>query len=190
MPDYKNGKVYRIVCRKTALVYYGSTVQDLDKRLWGHRNEYKKYVQDGQKYITSFDIYKGEDYYIELVQLVPCENKKELETVERRFIEANTCVNKYIPTRTPHEYHEVHKKERGEYQKTYSETHSEKKREYAKRYREINKTEINAKEKLFRENHKTQLSESNKAYREKRRDEIRIQRKAYRERKKEENTAT
>ena len=171
MPDYKNGKVYKIVCRKTGLVYYGSTVQDLDRRLWGHRNEYKKYVEDGKKYITSFDIYEGEDYYIELVQLVPCENKKELETVERRFIESNTCANKYIPTRTPKEYHEAHRKERGEYHKKYNEIHRVKKCEYAKQYRVSNKEEILAKEKLFREAHKTERSISNKAYRERKKAE-------------------
>jgi predicted GIY-YIG superfamily endonuclease len=41
MPDYSNGKIYKLVSDKTAMIYIGSTTQDLNERLSGHKNEFK-----------------------------------------------------------------------------------------------------------------------------------------------------
>ena len=89
--DYSQGKIYKIVCNKTGLVYIGSTYRTLDERLKEH--EYnckrfihtKKYNPDKLKKIcfcTSFFILLNKDYKIELIENYPCESKLELEIKE------------------------------------------------------------------------------------------------------------
>ena len=142
MPDYKNGKIYRLICNKTGLVYYGSTVKELNTRLSGHEGRYRLHLKTGKRYISSFEIIQEGDYYIELVQLVPCESKKELETVERRYIESNTCINKFIPTRTHTERYD-----------------KEHKSVYNKHYREQNIVALKAKDKKYFEEHRKKKPE-------------------------------
>ena len=46
MRDYKDGKIYKIVCDNTGLTYYGSTCEKhLSRRLSRHRNNYSYYLQ-------------------------------------------------------------------------------------------------------------------------------------------------
>tara|TARA_R110001606_G_scaffold14424_1_gene60940 strand:- start:36 stop:572 length:537 start_codon:yes stop_codon:yes gene_type:complete len=101
---YENGKIYKIVDNTNNNIYIGSTIQKLKYRLSRHKSKYNAYLQGKCKYITSFDIIKNDDYNIELLELYPCNNKKELELRERHNIERNICVNKNIPTRTHKEY--------------------------------------------------------------------------------------
>ncbi len=42
--DYKNSKIYRIVCNETGETYIGSTTQTLTKRLSKHKENFK-YLQ-------------------------------------------------------------------------------------------------------------------------------------------------
>ena len=42
MPNYKNGKMYKLICNNTGKIYIGSTTVLLCKRLAGHVNAYKK----------------------------------------------------------------------------------------------------------------------------------------------------
>lgn len=100
MPNYQNGKIYKITCDETNSVYYGSTVQSLSKRLSQHKENkhLKKYKTNVMTNLT-----------ISLIEVFPCNTKKELETRERHFIENNECVNRIIPTRTPKEYYQDNK---------------------------------------------------------------------------------
>jgi hypothetical protein len=56
-------------------------------------------------YVTSYEILKYDDHYIELVEKFPCADKAELHKREGEVIRANPCVNKCIPGRTRAEYH-------------------------------------------------------------------------------------
>jgi hypothetical protein len=47
-------------------VYYGSTTQPLSKRLSGHKAHYKQWQKQNYNYVTSFEIIKYDDCYIEL----------------------------------------------------------------------------------------------------------------------------
>ena len=101
MVNYKNGKIYKIVNNVNDLVYYGSTTQPLYKRLNNHKrrrscNVFKMNVEDNQLKII-------------LVENYSCNNKEELESRERYFIENNNCINKNIPLRTDKEYREDNK---------------------------------------------------------------------------------
>ena len=93
--DYKNGKIYRIVCNETGETYYGSTTQPLYKRLWHHK---------ANKTSSSRTIIERNNYNIVLVEEYPCENKEQLLRRERYYIENNKCINNNVPTRTPKEY--------------------------------------------------------------------------------------
>jgi hypothetical protein len=102
---YKNGKIYKIVDNTNDNIYIGSTCKLLCRRLAQHRYQYKKYLEEKKKYLTSFEILKNNDYDIVLLEVFPCKSKEELNKRERYYIENNICVNKYIPLRTQKEYY-------------------------------------------------------------------------------------
>ncbi len=107
MNKYSDGKVYRIVNSELNLVYYGSTTQTLNKRFYQHRKD----SFDPLRKNTSKRLFQTTSIpYIELLELVNCENRIELETIERHYIENHLsgfseCVNKVIPLRTNKEYY-------------------------------------------------------------------------------------
>jgi hypothetical protein len=99
--NYFEGKIYKIICNITKEQYYGSTKKKyLSMRLAGHRRDATDFDKGIGAKTSSYDIIKRGDYYIDLVELFPCNSRNELETRERYYIENNTCVNKKIPTRT------------------------------------------------------------------------------------------
>lgn len=107
---YKNGKIYKIVCNKTGLVYYGSTCQkELCQRLAAHKQNYKRYLNGKYCFVTSYKILENEDFDIVLVEDYPCDNKEQLFTRERYYIDNNECVNKIRPNRTKKEYRQDNK---------------------------------------------------------------------------------
>ena len=107
--DYKNGKIYAIRSYQTDMIYIGSTCSPLNKRMWDHRAKYKQYLKKKYKYITSFEILKYGDAYIELIQEISCKNILELRKWEGNYIRNMNCVNKYIPQRTKEEYYKDNK---------------------------------------------------------------------------------
>jgi len=92
MPDFKNGKIYKLVCNLTGKTHIGSTTQILCKRLTGHVTAYKKGTT-----ITSKAIIEGGDYSIILIEDYQCDRKDQLLQRERYYIESMTCVNKHLP---------------------------------------------------------------------------------------------
>ena len=127
MPDYSKGEQYCIRSHQTNLVYHGSTIQPLSKRFWGHRHDYKKWLKGDYHYVSSYEIMKYDDCYIELVEVYPCDNKKELERREGQLIreDENSC-NKCIPGRTSQEWREDNKEYLIEYFKQYHNDHRDK----------------------------------------------------------------
>ena len=110
MPDYSLGKIYKIICLETGLVYIGSTCEPtLARRLATHRADYKLYLNGKKNYITSFKVLENEVFEIVLIENCLCNSKDELHKQERFFIENNVCVNKHIPGRTVEEYYEANK---------------------------------------------------------------------------------
>lgn len=98
MVNYNNGKIYKIVCNKTGLIYIGSTTKNtIQTRLKEHEARFKK--NTGGKY-TCYEILKNNDYKIELLEEVNCNSKDELKNKERYYIEKIECVNSVIPGRT------------------------------------------------------------------------------------------
>jgi hypothetical protein len=144
MPDYSNGKIYKLVSDHTNKIYVGSTTQMLCARLAGHKKDFNSWKNNGKKqYISSFDLLELGEVKIILLENYSCKTKEELYARERFHIESLDCVNKVIPLRTMKEYlkdkKEVIKKQR----KEYYEINKEKINLLAKEYRFNNKEKIN-----------------------------------------------
>jgi hypothetical protein len=135
MTDYSQGKIYVLKSSQTDDVYIGSTKETLEDRFDSHKRDYKKWLNGKTHYITSFDLMKYDDVYIELLEDYPCNSKKELELEEGKYQRIMNCVNKRIEGRTHKEWIEDHREEIKEYQKKYREDN----KEHLKEYREDNK---------------------------------------------------
>ena len=97
MPNYQNGKIYKICSYNSDDVYYGSTCLKLCQRLAKHVSDWRlfKLKKDYVRRVTSFSILEQGNYYIELVETVPCSSKEELQIRERFWLNNNPCVNFY-----------------------------------------------------------------------------------------------
>ena len=181
------GYVYVIRSHQTDDIYFGSTTQMLCKRMAKHRESYRYWLDDKYHYVSSFEILKHEDAYIELVETVNFENKKELHAREGHHIRENNCVNKNIMGRTEAEWREANKEIIAEKSKIWRDNNKpailEKKRLYyeankemvlesQKQYNEANKAAIAEKKRLYREANKAALSEKKRLYREANREAI------------------
>ena len=155
MNKYENGKIYKIVCNITGLVYIGSTIEPtLAKRLTKHKSQYKIYNGTKSHSITSFKVLENNNYDIVLVESYPCKNKDELKSKERYYIETIECVNKQIPGRTIKEYYEGNKETKLEYQKKYYDTNKdliiEKQSQYQQKRYQANKEVYLEKQRKYR----------------------------------------
>lgn len=119
MPDYKNSRVYKIVSNQIDLIYVGSTTQALSRRMACHRSKYKRWRNNTQNYMTSFEILKHDDAKIILVERVECKDKEELLQIERKYIETLNCCNKNLPGRTAVEWRQDNKEIRNANAKQY-----------------------------------------------------------------------
>jgi hypothetical protein len=158
MPDYSNGKIYCLRSHQTDNIYIGSTINKLSKRIGGHRDDYKKWLNGKHCYITSFDLVKYDDCYIELIEEYPCENKEQLHKKEGEYIRKMDCVNRCIAGRTNIEWYKDNREKRKEYRqdnkgklveyfKQHYQKNREKKLEQVKQYQQENREKILEKKK-------------------------------------------
>ena len=150
MPDYQNGKIYKLYSPSKNLVYYGSTTQSLPQRLTEHIKHYKHYNNNEKTFLSSFLVIECEDYKIELVEDYPCNNKQQLSKKEGEYIKTNECVNSNIAGRTIKEWHEDNKEYISDKKLTYQREHKEQKAKTAKKYYENNKEKIYEYQKQWR----------------------------------------
>lgn len=143
---YQRGQIYTIRSHQTDIFYIGSTIQSLHQRLSGHRKDYKIWLKKNIKNMTSFNILNFEDHYIELLELFPCNSKKELNKREGQHIRSqDKCINKRIAGRTGQEYYADNLLKKLKYQKQYREKHIEQMSEYQKQYRPNNQEKTSKK---------------------------------------------
>ena len=159
MPNYANGKVYKICSYNSDDVYYGSTCLKLCQRLAKHVSDWKlfKLKKDYASKVTSYLILEQGNYYIELVETVPCASKEELQVREKYWIKNNNCVNYYKNlSRTQREYIE-----------------------YSATYYQNNKQAISAKTAIYRELNKDIIKIKKKEYAERNAEKIKAHRSEY-----------
>lgn len=81
------GKIYGIKSRLTDKWYLGSTIQkDLSGPLCQHRVKKADYDCNMSSYSSSIEILKYPDYYIELIETIPCNDKKVIKRREAQLI--------------------------------------------------------------------------------------------------------
>jgi hypothetical protein len=159
---YENGKIYKIVSNQTEKIYVGSTCSPLFKRLYQHRSNYKRFLDGGYHFVSSFEIVKFEDNDIQLIENYPCNSKEELHAREGFHIRQLDCTNKQVAGRSDKQYRDDHK---------------EKAKEYFKQYYEDNKNELKKKSKDYYYENKEKIAEWSKKYAEANKDKIKAKTK-------------
>ena len=163
MVNYQQGKIYKIVCNTTGLVYIGSTAEPtLARRLAKHSSNFKGYQNGKDSFMTSFKVLENNNFEIILLESYPCTSKDELHAREKYFIENNECVNKYVPTRTPEEYKEKYREKLLEKRKENYRQNIDKVRKYCQETKERRKQYYKQnieKIKQYREANKNQIQE-------------------------------
>lgn len=155
---YQRGKIYTVRCYDDdTAIYVGSTIQPLSVRMAGHRND---------KTCTLYQYVNGnwKNWYIELYEEYPCNNKQILEKREGEITRLIGSINKRIEGRTKKEHYEDNKQIILEKLKQYREANKEKKAETNKKYREANKSKIAEINKNYYENNKEIINEKKKEY--------------------------
>jgi hypothetical protein len=183
MPDFNNGKIYKLWSPQGDDIYIGSTTQSLSVR----KAEHKRNYNNGKGITSKILFQKYDDVRIELVEKFACENRMELNKREGHYIRTLDCVNKVIPDRTSKEWHEEYYEKNKDYIKQYSkeyrENNKEKIKEYNRQYREANRDEINQKlreyNKEWYENNKDEIKEQSKKYRENNKEKIKERNQKY-----------
>ena len=125
MPDYSKGKIYTIRCRTDkTLIYVGSTIQPLSVRLGGHKNKSIDIKYENRLIYKTINN-KWEDWYIELYEDYPCENKEQLNKKEGEIIRLIGTLNILVAGRTRPEYREENKEQITQNKKQYYENNKE-----------------------------------------------------------------
>jgi hypothetical protein len=92
--NYSNGKIYRIICNKSGLVYIGSICRTLEERLKEHTYESKRYLnKETNNFISSIFVTYNNDFKIELIEDYPCDNRHQLENRETIHVSQSECVH-------------------------------------------------------------------------------------------------
>lgn len=107
--SYKNGKIYRIWSLKTDKIYIGSTADTLSNRFCNHKGHYKRWLNGGNSYYSSFKLFEEfgvENCKIDLEHVFSCNSKAELCSEEGRVqrIHKDILVNNNIAGRTFKQY--------------------------------------------------------------------------------------
>ena len=126
MPNYQQGKIYKIWNIGYDKCYIGSTTQTLSDRMSNHKSHYRNWLKEDRKRCSVCDLFNEyglENCKIELLETFACNSRSELEAREGYHQRENQCVNK--------------NKSSG----LFSDNHC-KDPEYAKQFREINKEHI------------------------------------------------
>jgi hypothetical protein len=159
------------------MVYIGSTTQSLAKRIGGHKVNYKAYSVNGKRYISSYEIIKYPDAYVELIEVFPCNNKMELCKREGQIIRTTeNTTNRRIEGRTIQEYRSDNvvkiKQYRidnadtmKDYNKQYRTDNADILKEQAQQYYQDNKDILKYKKKQYRTENATTIKEQSKQYR-------------------------
>jgi group I intron endonuclease len=172
--NYKNGRIYIIRNTKNDKVYVGSTTQSLSKRFCTHKGS----INYSQK--INYPLYKAmreigvEHFYIEIIEMFPCDSKEELHSREGHWIrQFQSCneekgFNFLIAGRNIKQWREDNK----EYDKKYYQDNQQRITEYNRARYASNKEAILAQHKEYRDNNKSKVRGWKRLYREKYKDEI------------------
>ena len=155
MPNYQNGKIYKIIDMENKVVYIGSTTEKLCQRFSKHKH-------------------RGNGNKIVLLEMYPCSCKEQLVKKEQDVIEQYGNLFNKIRAYNSEEYNNNYyiNNKQLEKQKKYQEINRDKIKEHHKAYYQENKNKISEYYKGYREVHKEKISEKKKEYYNNNRDRI------------------
>jgi len=158
--DYSKGQIYKLWSLDNLdMVYVGSTCQNLNVRLAGHKRSWKWWKKTGKGYKKSCDMFENcQEVKIELVEESPCENRQQLLRTEGKYIREMDCINMLIAGRTVKEYYQ----DNIEQMKQYYEQNKDKIRQQHKQWREANKEARNKQRKQYRQDNKEKIRQREK----------------------------
>jgi hypothetical protein len=146
---YQHAKIYKIISYShPEIIYFGSTTQQLCRRLQAHKTSFKC-----GKNTSSSELMKYDDAKIFLIEDYPCENKEQLTKKEGEYIKNNECINKRIAGRTNKEWYNDNKDKIKEHNEVNKITIAERK----KKYRTVNKQKISENMKVYYEGNKQHI---------------------------------
>ena len=165
---YENGVIYTLRSHQTDKIYIGSTTQPLYKRIHQHKRNLKAWKNGKFSYVSSFELMKYDDVYIELLEIFPCSSKMELHKREGELQREIDCINKNVAGRKMNEYRFDNKEKIKIQKKEYDKQNKDKKKEYVKQ----NIDEIKIKKKEYYQNNKDKILEHRKEFYEKNKDKV------------------
>ena len=102
MPNYQEGKIYKVFNSINNDFYIGSTTRTISYRMKEHRADGKR--RPHLPLYKAMVEYAKEYFYIELLEKHPCNDKEELDRKEGEYIRSlNPVMNQMIPGRGPKE---------------------------------------------------------------------------------------
>ena len=175
MPDYKNGKIYKLVCNKTGSIYIGSTTKTLKHRLSVHVSQCKA-ISKGklQCKLSSSKIIEGGDYKIELIEDFPCENGKQLSAREGFHVRNTECVNINLKIHPDDLYNHIRERQKARYEED-PEKYRQRQRDWARK----NPDKVKAKHSKWLSENQERFKRTGKIYYEKNRERIIEKKKKY-----------
>ena len=150
MPNYQEGKIYKIYNVVNDDFYVGSTTRKLSERMADHRACIHSKKSQHLLIYKAFREHGVESFYIELIEKCPCHDIEELRKKEGEYIrQLKPSLNKFIAGRTKQEYYENNKEYINEHMHEYYENNKEYIIEQHKQYNENNKEHIKAQKKQY-----------------------------------------
>ena len=145
MPDYTQGKIYKVWDNAYTECYIGSTVETLSSRMAKHRAQYKRWKANQAKFLTAFllfDKFGVENCKVELLEHFPRACRSELEAREGYHHRQHDCVNKQIAGRSHKEYLIEHREPIRNQRKGYYLRNKDALSVWQKQYRQHNKIKV------------------------------------------------
>ena len=144
MPNYQEGKIYKIYNTNNNDIYVGSTTLKLCERMRDHR----KCVNDKAKHhyplYKLFSEYGVDTFYIELLEKCPCHDIEELRKKEGEYIrELRPSMNKVIAGRKKKEYQAEYRENNKDYIRQLKHQYRENNQDKILQYIENNREHIN-----------------------------------------------
>jgi hypothetical protein len=170
MVNYNNGKIYKLICDNSDLIYIGSSTQPLYKRL----NQHKKRNECSSKKLFELGNVK-----IILIEEVKCENKEQLLKCEQYYIDKykNNIINTINAYTDQKDYYINNKDKILNRQKDYDNKNKDKINKKKKEYYNNNKDKKKEKFKEYYINNKNKILNQKKEYKNNNKDKIKIQKK-------------
>jgi hypothetical protein len=166
MVNYNNGKIYKLICDNSDLIYIGSTTQPLYKRL----NQHKK-----RKDCSCKKLFELGNVKIILIEDFKCKNKENLMKREQYYIDKykNNIINTINAYTDKKDYYIKYYNNNKDKIKDYYINNKDKNKEYQKEYYNNNKNNI----KDYYNNNKDKVLPRQKEYKNNNKDKIKIQKK-------------